>query len=127
VPDKGIPQLAKEVAGDLTRLAKLEAQLAGEQAKRGMRKRAVAIGAIVTALVFLLYALWFLLAAGAAGIASVLPWWAALMIVGGGLVVFAVGLVMIALLSLRSAGSVVPADTKESVKEDLRSLRQQSS
>jgi len=90
-------------------------------------KRAVAIGAVVTALVFLLYALGFLLAAGASGIATVLPWWAALLIVGGALVVLALGLVALAALNLRSAGSVVPEDTKASVKEDVRSLRQQSS
>jgi len=127
VADKGPPQLAKEVVADLRRLAKLEVQLAGEQVKRGMMKRAVAIGAVVTALVFLLYALGFLLAAGASGIATVLPWWAALLIVGGALVILALGLVALAALNLRSAGSVVPEDTKASVKEDVRSLRQQSS
>lgn len=125
--DKGLPQLAKEVANDLTRLAKLELKLAGEQLKTGMRKRAVAVGAILTALVFLLYALGFLLAAGAAGIATVLPWWAALLIVGGALVAMAVGLMLLAVLKLKSAGSVVPDDTKDSVKEDIRSLRQPSS
>ena len=125
--DKGPPQLAKEVVADLRRLAKLEVQLAGEQVKRGMMKRAVAIGAVVTALVFLLYALGFLLAAGASGIATVLPWWAALLIVGGALLILALGLVALAALNLRSAGSVVPEDTKASVKEDVRSLRQQSS
>ena len=125
--DKGPPQLAKEVVADLRRLAKLEVQLAGEQVKRGMMKRAVAIGAGVTALVFLLYALGFLLAAGASGIATVLPWWAALLIVGGALVILALCLVALAALNLRSAGSVVPEDTKASVKEDVRSLRQQSS
>ena len=107
--------------------AKLEMQLASEQVKRGMRKRAVAIGALVTAVLFLLYSLWFLLAAGAAGLSYVVPWWAALLVVGGALVLCAVGLVVIAVLSLRSAGSVVPEDTKTSVKEDVRSLRAQSS
>ena len=124
---KGVPQLAKDVANDLSRLAKLEMQLASEQVKRGMRKRAVAIGALVTAVLFLLYSLWFLLAAGAAGLSYVVPWWAALLVVGGALVLCAVGLVVIAVLSLRSAGSVVPEDTKTSVKEDVRSLRAQSS
>ena len=124
---KGIPQLAKGVANDLSRLAKLEAQLAGEQVKRGMRKRAVAMGALATALVFLLYSLWFLLAAGAAGLSYVIPWWASLLVVGGALVLCAVGLVLLAVISLRSAGSVVPEDTKTSVKEDVRSLKAQSS
>jgi len=127
VADKGLPQLAKDVAADLSRLAKLEIQLAGDQVKRGMMKRAVAIGALVTALLFLLYAVGFLLAAGAAGIATALPWWAALLIVGGALVVVALGLVALAALKLRSAGSVVPDETKASVKEDVRSLRQPSS
>lgn len=124
---KGVPQLVKEVVNDLSRLAKLEARLAGEQLKRGMRKRAVAIAALATALVFLLYSLWFLLAAGAAGLSFVVPWWAALLIVGGALVLSAVGLLLIAALSLRSAGSMVPDDTKRSVKEDVRSLRARSS
>ena len=124
---KGIPQLTKGVANDLSRLAKLEAQLAGEQVKRGMRKRAVAIGALATALVFLLYSLWFLFAAGAAGLSYVIPWWASLLVVGGALVLCAVGLVLLAVISLRSAGSVVPEDTKASVKEDVRSLKAQSS
>jgi Putative Actinobacterial Holin-X, holin superfamily III len=125
--DKGLPQLAKDVANDLKRLARLEVQLAGEQVKRGMRKRAVAIGAAVTALAFLLYALWFLLASAAAGLSNVVPRWAALLIVGGALVLAAAGLIVLAALSLRSAGSVVPEDTKHSVKEDVRSLKAQSS
>jgi hypothetical protein len=127
VTDKGLPQLAKEVANDVKRLLRLEAQLAGEQVKSGMKKRALAAGAGMGALLFILYALLFLLAAAAAGLAVVLAWWLALLIVGGTLFLLALLLVGIAVMSVRSAGSVVPEQSKQSVKEDVRWLREQSS
>lgn len=124
--DRSLPQVAKQVAQDLNRLLKLEAQLLAERAKAGIVKKALFAAVGAGGLLFLLFGLLFLLAAAAAGIANVLPWWLALLIVGGGAVVLGAILALVAMAGIRSSGGIVPDDAKDAVGEDVRWLREQS-
>ena len=55
-----------------------------------------------------MYAVGFLFAAAAAGIATALPWWGALLIVFGGLVLVAVVLVLVARARFKRATPPLP-------------------
>jgi hypothetical protein len=123
--DQGLGPAVKETVNDAVRLVKLEAQLAGERMKGELQKKAMAGGAGVAGLLFILYGLLFLLAAGAAGLAIVLPWWAALLIVGGALIVLAGILGMVAKAGFSSPP--IPPEVPEQIKEDMRWVREQSS
>jgi hypothetical protein len=123
--EKGLPEAARRTLADLNRLVKLEVQLAAEQVKARALKKAMSAGAGAGGAFFLITGLLFLLAAGAAGLALVVPWWAALLIVGGACVVLAGILGMGAVVGMRRSSPIVPDETKDKVKEDVRWLREQ--
>src|SRR5438105_13652558 len=86
--ESGIPSLARNTLQDLSRLVRLEIQLAAEQVKRQARKKAFSAAAGGTGALFMFFGLLFALAGAAAAIAIVLPVWAALLIVAGGAFLF---------------------------------------
>jgi hypothetical protein len=123
--EKGLPEAARQTVSDLNRLVKLEVQLVAEQVKARALKKAVSAGAGAGGAFFLITGILFLLAAGAAGLALVLPWWAALLLVGGACLVFAVTLGVGAMVGMRRSSPIVPDETRQQVKEDVRWLREQ--
>jgi membrane protein implicated in regulation of membrane protease activity len=106
--DGGVQAAVHEVADHARALVRLEAELA----KLELRDKAAALGAgavlLVTAAILGLFALGFLLAAAAAGLATFLPTWLALLIVGGALLLLAVALAAIGRARLRSGVPPVP-------------------
>jgi membrane protein implicated in regulation of membrane protease activity len=106
--DGGVQAAVHEVADHARALVRLEAELA----KLELRDKAAVLGAgavlLVTAAILGLFALGFLLAAAAAGLATFLPTWLALLIVGGALLLLAVALAAIGRARLRSAVPPVP-------------------
>src|SRR6266511_1549352 len=116
---RGLPSSAKETVNDVVKLVKLEGQLVVKGVTQRLAKKAAAAGVGAAGGLFALYGLLFLMAAGAAGLAVVLPVWAALLIVGGGAVLLGGLMGAIAAKGLRSGG-VVPEETLEQVKEDIR-------
>jgi hypothetical protein len=122
---KGLPEAARQTVSDLNRLVGLEVRLVAEQVKARALKKAVSAGAAAGGAFFLITGILFLLAAGAAGIALVLPWWAALLLVGGACLVVAGVLGMGAMVGMRRSSPIVPDETREQVKEDVRWLREQ--
>jgi putative superfamily III holin-X len=121
----GLPGAARETVKDLVQLARLEAQLVTAGLAKKAGQKAMAAGAGAAGGLLLLYALLFLLAAGAAGLAIVLPWWLALLIVGGALFILGLALVGLAVAGLRRP--VVPREAVEQVQEDVRWLREKTS
>jgi Putative Actinobacterial Holin-X, holin superfamily III len=85
----GLSGATKRVADHARSFVQLEVQLAIAELKKKVAALGVGIGLAGGAAIFLLLALCFGLAAAAAGIATALPVWAALLIVGGGLFLFA--------------------------------------
>jgi hypothetical protein len=106
--NSGVQAAVHDVAEHARTLVRLEAKLAALE----VRQKAAAVGAgaglLVAGGVFGLFALSFLLAAAAAGLATGLPTWLALLIVGGALVLLAVLLVAVGLSQVRKGVPPVP-------------------
>ena len=77
----GLGRAVKEVTERLSSIVRLELQLAQLELKNKVSSLGMGIGLAVGALVFGLYGLGFLFATFAAGLATVLPTWLALLIV----------------------------------------------
>ena len=80
---RGLGAAAKQVAEHASALVRLEARLALLEVRQKVLAFVLAIGLGIAALVLLLFALGFALAGGAAGVATALPGWAALLVVAG--------------------------------------------
>jgi hypothetical protein len=119
----GLGDAAKQVAERASSLARLEARLAAVELKQKLATFSVGIGLAVGGVLLALYGLGFLFASAAAGIATALPLWAALLIVGGALALVAAGLVYFGVQRLR-AGAPVPAQAIEEARLTTEALRQ---
>lgn len=82
-------ETAKSVAEHASTLVRLELELAQLELKRKFSSLGIGIGLVMAAAVLMVYALGFGLASAAAGIATALPTWAALLIVCGMVVLIA--------------------------------------
>jgi hypothetical protein len=103
VSEGSLPETIKKTAADVKRLAKLQAELAKQRFQAQARKKGMFAGMGAGGAFLLLYAVLFLFAAGAAGLAIVFPLWLALLIVGGGLLVLAAILVSVGVLGLKGS------------------------
>src|SRR5919201_1460104 len=99
---------AERVAEHARRVVSLEVELALLEVKRKVAALGVGIGLIVVGAVLGLSALGFALAAAAAGLATVLPTWAALLVVAGGLFLTAGLLAAVGVASLKKASPPLP-------------------
>src|ERR1051325_3511111 len=99
---------AKLVAERASTLVRLELELAALELKRKFVALGLGIGLALGAALFLLFALGFGIAAVAAGIATAMSTWAALLIVTGGLVLIALVLGGIAVMKLKKGSPPVP-------------------
>ena len=124
--DKGLSGLIRATVSDVARLMKLEAALASQKLKGSAQAAGMGAAVAVGGLIFALFGLLLLLVAGALGLALVLPLWAAFLVVGGGAVILAGVLVMIALRAVRRASDQASGATDQ-LKEDLRWVRERSS
>ena len=119
----GLGQAAKQVAEHASALVRLEAKLALLEIRQKVVAFVLGIGLGVAALVLLLFALGFALAGGAAGIATALPGWAALLIVAGGLVLVSGLLGVTALAALKRGMPPVPEQAIEEARRTSDALR----
>jgi Putative Actinobacterial Holin-X, holin superfamily III len=111
------------VIDGITQLVRHEVELARIEATEAIAVKGKGAGLLAGAAVLALYAIGFLAAAGAVGLAIVLPLWAALLIVGGVFIVFGVVLFALGRRDLRAPTTV--RRTQETVKEDVRWAKQQ--
>jgi hypothetical protein len=119
----GVGAAARSVAEHASALARLELQLAGLEVKRKIGALALGIGMLAAAAVFGLFVLGFGLAAGAAGIATVLPTWAALLIVAGALAGLAALLGLLGLGLIRKGAPPVPEQAIAEARKTTEALR----
>ena len=110
----GLGATVKSVSERASSLVRLELELAALELKRKVASLAVGIGLALTAALLLVFALGFGLATIAAGIATALPWWAALLIVTAGIVLVA-GL--LGLFGVRSIKKGTPPVPEQALKE----------
>jgi hypothetical protein len=114
---------AKLVAERASTLVRLEMELAVLELKRKVAALGIGIGLALGAALFLLYALGFGFAAAAAGIATALPWWAALLIVFGALFVIALILGAVAAMMFSRGTPPVPEQAIKEAKLTSEALR----
>jgi hypothetical protein len=105
----------------------LEMELAAAELKRKMIALAAGIGLALGAALLLVLALWYGVGAAAAGIATTLPVWAALLIVTGGLVLFALILGAFAYLAFKRGTPPVPEQAIREARLTTEALRSDGS
>ncbi len=105
-------------------LARKHVELARLEVSDAASIRAQGVGMFAGAAVVAMYAVGFGAAAAAAGLAVVMPIWAAILVVTALLVVAAVVLVLVGRRALRTAPPVGER-TREALKEDARWAKQQ--
>jgi hypothetical protein len=120
---QGLTGAARRVADHARSLVQLELQLAATEIKRKVVALAAGIGLVVTASVLGLLALMFALAAAAAGIATAVPVWEALLIMFGGLILLGGLLGAIGVRFLRKGSSLVPEKAIEEARLTTEALR----
>jgi membrane protein len=120
---RSIGALVTSVIDGVKQLVRHEVELAKIEATEALSTKAKGAGLLTGAGVVALYALGFLAAAGAAGLAIVLPLWASLLIVGGVFAVLGAILFAVGRRELKAPAGV--ARTQETLKEDVRWAKQQ--
>jgi hypothetical protein len=120
---RGLTGSAKEVIGRTKAIARLQAQLAQLEVKRKLVKIGIGAGLAVVALILTLYAIGFLFAGAAAGLAYVVPWYAALLIVGGVLFLLTALLLLLALRSIRAGAPPIPDAAIEEARLTTETVR----
>lgn len=103
-PAGGIVGTAREIADRATTLARLRVELAQLEVKRKLTRTAIGAGLAAGAALLLLFAIGFLLAAGAAGLAHAVSMWLALLIVALALLLVTGVLALLAVRSFKGGG-----------------------
>jgi len=119
----GLGAAARRVAESVSAIVRLELQLAAAEVKRKLGEIGVGVGLIAAAALLALYAVGFLLATLAAGIATALPWWAALLIVSILLLVLVAVLGLVGKSIVQNAAPVVPEQAIEEAKLTQEALK----
>jgi hypothetical protein len=111
-------QLVRGIAQDTSTLVRKELELARIEITEAVIARLKAVGALGGAGVCMLLAVLFGGAAGAAALATVMPTWAALLIVMGAFFVTAGMTAMIGVIRMKSP-PMAPQETERTIKEDV--------
>lgn len=119
----GLGAAVKEVSERASALVRLELELASLELKNKVAALGIGIGLAVGAAVFGLFALGFLLATAAAGLATFLDTWLALLIVALLLVVLTAVLGLLAQRSIKKGTPPVPKQAIEEAKMTTAALK----
>ena len=117
----GLSGATKRVADHARSFVELE--LATAELKKKAQALGMGIGLMAGAAILAFLALWFGLAAAAAGLATTLPVWASLLIVSGALVVLTAILVWIGYILLQKGAQPIPEQALEEAQLAAESLR----
>jgi membrane protein len=120
---RGVGPAVKEVAEHASALARLEMELASLELKRKVAAFGMGLGLGVAAGVFLLFSLGVGLAAGAAALALVVSTWLALLIVFGGLLLFALILGVFAMRAIKAGTPPVPEQAVAEAKLTTEAIK----
>jgi putative superfamily III holin-X len=121
--EPGLGESAKGVAEHASTLVRLEMELAALEVKRKVSALGIGIGLALGAAVLLVFGLGFGLATIAAGIATALPWWAALLIVTAGILVVVGILGALARRSIQKGSPPVPEQAIAEAKLTTEALK----
>jgi hypothetical protein len=124
---RGVGPAAKEVAEHASTLARLELELAALEIKQKVAALGIGIGLVVGAGVFLFYGVGFGLAAGAAGLATVVSTWLALLIVFGALLLLGVALALVGMSLIKRGTPPLPEQAVAEARLTTEALRSNGS
>jgi membrane protein implicated in regulation of membrane protease activity len=113
----------RRVADHARSFVELEIQLAIAELKRKAAALGTGLGLLAGAAVLAFLALWFGLAAAAAGLATTLPVWASLLIVCGALVLITAILGFVGYTMLKKNANPVPEQAVEEAQVTTEALR----
>ena len=119
----GLGGAARRVADHARSLVRLELQLAATEIKRKVVALAAGIGLVAGALVLLLLALMFGLAAATAALATTLTVWQALLVMFGAILLLALVLGGIGVMFLRKGAKPVPEQAIAEARLTTEALR----
>jgi hypothetical protein len=119
----GVGTAAKQVAEHASALARLELELAGLELKRKAGALGAGAGLAIGAAVVVFYAVGFLFATIAAGLATAMDTWLALLIVAVGLLVIAGVLALIGVKLIKRATPPVPEQAIREAKLTTEALK----
>jgi hypothetical protein len=120
---RGLGAAARAVSERLSSIVRLEIELAVTELKRKVVALGLGIGLLLGAGLFAFFGLAFLLAGAAAAIALALPWWASLLIVGGGLFLLTGTLAFVGITALAKATPPVPEQAIEEARLTTEALK----
>ena len=115
--------LISDVPGLISSLVRDELEQLKQEVIGKLKHAGVGVGLLVCAGTFLFFALGVFVAAAIIGLATVLPAWAAALIVGGALLVIAVILILSGLANLKKGVPPAPTKTISSVKKDVNAIK----
>jgi uncharacterized membrane protein YqjE len=113
----------KEVAERTSAIVHLELELAALELKRKVTALGIGIGLAAGAAVVLVFMTGFLFASIAAALALVMPWWAALLVVTGILLLLAAVLGLLALNRIQKGTPPVPEQAIQEAKLTTEALK----
>lgn len=120
---RSLIELVRALPGLIGNLVRAEiAQFTKELAFKA-KHAGIGIGLFILASVFVFFALGVLVAAAVLGIAVALPAWLAALIIGFGLLVIAGVVVWLGVRFMQKGMPPIPADSVESVKEDIEAVK----
>jgi hypothetical protein len=119
----GLGNVAKEVAEHASTLVRLEAELATLELKKKVTSLGIGIGLAAGAALFAVYGLGFLFATIAAGLATAVSTWLALLIVTLGLFLLTAALGLIGLAKIKKGTPPVPEQAIREAKMTTDALK----
>jgi Flp pilus assembly protein TadB len=122
-PDSSAGDLVKQLSEQVTRLVRDELKLAGDELASKGSRAARGVGVFGGSGVIALFGVGCLLAAAITGLALVLATWLAALIVGAALLAITGITVLVGRAQLRRAVPLVPEQAADSVKSDVRAIR----
>jgi membrane-bound ClpP family serine protease len=120
---QGLGAAVKQVSEHASAIVRLELELAALELKRKVTSLGIGLGLALGAALMLLFMLGFLYATIAAALALVLPWWAALLVVTGILLLMAAVLGVLALGRIKKGTPPVPEQAIREAKLTTEALK----
>jgi uncharacterized membrane protein YqjE len=125
-PDASAGELVKQLTEQVSRLIRDELKLAEYEMTRKAKRMGRGAGMFGGSGLVALYGIGCLLAAAIIGLASVLPAWAAALIVGGALLVIAGVAALMGKSQVSKAVPPMPEQTVQSVKADVEEIKERA-
>jgi hypothetical protein len=125
-PDASAGELVKHLSEQVSRLIRDELKLAEHEMTRKAKRMGRGAGMFGGSGLVALYGIGCLLAAAIIGLASVLPAWAAALIVGGALLVIAGVAALLGKSQVSKAVPPMPEQTVQSVKADVEEIKERA-